>query len=573
MLGLGASGAEAATFQVTNLNDDTGAGSLRKAIDDANLAAGADTVQFASGVSGRIELTQALSITDPVTISGPGANQVTVDGNGVGRVFNANFGNAVPAKPVTISGLTLTGGNVVGLNGGAVYAYGADLTLEDMVVTANSAGISGGGVFAGYGQVVIRDSTLSGNDAGVIGGAITVGNAQGSAARNLVISGSTISGNDAPDDGGGLYASNPGGGVLIENTSMSGNVSGDEGGALFVKGPGAVDVVSSTLSGNDAGSGGAIRFKDSTSPKTIVDSTLSGNTANFVGGVYAATSAAGPLSVRNSTISGNDGGIGSGGIYNDSVGGGGNATISSSIVAGNTGGDPDLIDDGAAFFTIGNSLVGPIDGLNNPVQSPSGSNKIGVDPALGPLQDNGGPTLTMAPALSSPAVDAGVSNSLATDQRGLARTVVQPTLSLSPGSDGTDIGAVELAEFTPTPPIQPVSDTEVAGAKVKAKKKQKQKGEKVLIVVKAGAAEDVKIKAGGAVKLGKKKIALKTLSVRAPADEQLKLKLNPKGKSGSKKILKALARGEKAKASLSVTLTDAAGNSVTKKPKVTLTPG
>lgn len=143
MLGLGASGAEAATFQVTNLNDDTGAGSLRKAIDDANLAAGADTVQFASGVSGRIELTQALSITDPVTISGPGANQVTVDGNGVGRVFNANFGNAVPAKPVTISGLTLTGGNVVGLNGGAVYAYGADLTLEDMVVTANSAGISG----------------------------------------------------------------------------------------------------------------------------------------------------------------------------------------------------------------------------------------------------------------------------------------------------------------------------------------------------------------------------------------------------------------------------------------------
>lgn len=92
-------------------------------------------------------------------------------------------------------------------------------------------------------------------------------------------------------------------------------------------------------------------------------------------------------------------------------------------------------------------------------------------------------------------------------------------------------------------------------------------------MVKAGAAEDVKIKAGGAVKLGKKKIALKTLSVRAPADEQLKLKLNPKGKSGSKKILKALARGEKAKASLSVTLTDAAGNSVTKKPKVTLTPG
>ncbi len=122
------------------------------------------------------------------------------------------------------------------------------------MVTANSAGISGGGVFAGYGQVVIRDSTLSGNDAGVIGGAITVGNAQGSAARNLVISGSTISGNDAPDDARSK-ASNPGRGAHREHLDER-NVSGDEGGALFVKGPGAVDAVSSTLSGNDAGSEG-----------------------------------------------------------------------------------------------------------------------------------------------------------------------------------------------------------------------------------------------------------------------------------------------------------------------------
>ena len=64
----------------------------------------------------------------------------------------------------------------------------------------------------------------------------------------------------------------------------------------------------------------------------------------------------------------------------------------------------------------------------------SAPNLTGVDPRLGPLADNGGPTQTMLPAAGSPVINAGTSNALATDQRGAPRT----------SGGGTDIGAVEL---------------------------------------------------------------------------------------------------------------------------------
>lgn len=83
-----------ATFTVLN-KDNAGIGSLRQAIVDANAAAGADTIVFDSAFfsAGRtIALTTGeLSITDPVTITGPGAKQATVSGNKTSRVFNINI--------------------------------------------------------------------------------------------------------------------------------------------------------------------------------------------------------------------------------------------------------------------------------------------------------------------------------------------------------------------------------------------------------------------------------------------------------------------------------------------------
>src|SRR5262245_23777340 len=101
-----------ATFLVSNLND-SGGGSLRQAILDANSNPGADLVQFTgAGASGTITLTTAeIDITDSVTIQGPGAAALTVSGNDAFRIFYINDGVPNVASKVTISGLTLTKGN------------------------------------------------------------------------------------------------------------------------------------------------------------------------------------------------------------------------------------------------------------------------------------------------------------------------------------------------------------------------------------------------------------------------------------------------------------------------------
>ena len=75
----------------------------------------------------------------------------------------------------------------------------------------------------------------------------------------------------------------------------------------------------------------------------------------------------------------------------------------------------------------------------------------GTDPMLGPLKDNGGPTLTHAPLLNSPAIDQGKRKTVPTltsdfDQRGFSRPVNDPAVADASGGDGSDIGAVELAE-------------------------------------------------------------------------------------------------------------------------------
>src|SRR5229473_5794791 len=76
------------TFTVLNLLD-SGPGSLRQAVLDANDQPGADVIRFAHGLHGTIALTSGqLSITDDLTIDGPGANRLTVSGSSASRVLN-----------------------------------------------------------------------------------------------------------------------------------------------------------------------------------------------------------------------------------------------------------------------------------------------------------------------------------------------------------------------------------------------------------------------------------------------------------------------------------------------------
>jgi hypothetical protein len=566
---LAATDAAAATFQVINDND-SGAGSLRKAILDSDSDSVSDTITFAASVGGRIEVggSPLPSINDPVQIEGPGADELTVDGNGAGTVFRIRDVGS-PYQEVGISGLTITGGSAYA--GGGIYdgellsLYPAELTITDCVVTGNKATHSGGGVYIDDGgSLTVNDSTISANEAldeNGNGGGISVTTTDGAKAVEVKVTGSTVRGNSTAGYGGGVFLE-PESGIAIATSTIAGNRARKDGAGIYVRDENgsisSLSVGSSTISGNvssgENARGGGLQLEGLIGPTTITNSTISGNTAENGGGIFDLDVRYGPVTIANSTIAGNEATGASGGIDRQTRSGTPLMKLRSTIVGSNVA--PVAPDLGGDRFELSHSLISDTSGATVVTASPPGSNRLNVPAQLGPLTDNGGPTLTMLPALASPAIDAGLANGLTTDQRGLDRTVDGSPANFA-GSDGTDIGAVER-------------DIALEGAKVKAKKKQKQKGKKIVIKVKAGADEDVTVDATGKVKLGKKKLKLKPVTKQVDAGRTATLKLKPKGKKTSKKIAKALDTGKKQKASLKVTLTDAAGNAEVEKPMVTL---
>src|SRR5262245_39209720 len=140
--------------------------SLREAITAANGNGQADTIAFQPGLSGTIRLDNgALTIKGSVTITGPGAGEITLSGENNSRVFLVDDAS-VNVISVTISGLTLTGGKATGSNGGgAILVANEDLTLRGVVITGNTAR-DGGGVFVDVtGRLTLEDSTISANHA------------------------------------------------------------------------------------------------------------------------------------------------------------------------------------------------------------------------------------------------------------------------------------------------------------------------------------------------------------------------------------------------------------------------
>ena len=124
---------------------DSGAGTLRQAILDA--AAG-DTIDFAAGIS-PITLTSAeLLINKSLTISGPGANLLTVRRSTAGGTANFRiFHIASGAFNVTISGLTISNGNIAANGGGISNESTSPVHIADSTVSGNTAaGAAGGGI-------------------------------------------------------------------------------------------------------------------------------------------------------------------------------------------------------------------------------------------------------------------------------------------------------------------------------------------------------------------------------------------------------------------------------------------
>ncbi len=365
----------AATFTVTNTNN-SGAGSLRQAVLDSNAAAGSDTIVFDPAVFSvpqTITLASVISLTpatsDTLTITGPGANLLTVSGNNAVQIFTVTSG-----RTVAISGMTLTQGS--NNLAGAIRNPGGILTLSNMVVTANAAtGNSGGaGGINSSGSLTMTNVDVTANTtAQSQGGGLGV-------SGTVTITNCNISNNTSAGDGGGIYST---GTLTISGTTINGN-TGKAGGGIWTStgsSSSASTITGSTISNNTGTEGAGIRntgiltitntlvsnnitisagnldgggvYNLNTGALTVTNSVITGNsTTGNGGGIYSVPSAAalGLTLITDSSISNNISNSGStkssdgGGVY---IGGTGPSTIMRTLITGNT-----------ARRTVGNTLSG-----------------------------------------------------------------------------------------------------------------------------------------------------------------------------------------------------------------------
>jgi predicted outer membrane repeat protein len=366
--------------------DDSGAGSLRAAIEQANIDAAQDTITFASSVTGTISLLTALpDLSNSMNIVGPGPSALTVASN---RSSLYGIFTVLPGAKVAISGLTITGGLSPG-GGSGIDNFGT-LSIANDVISGNTAPAieldytgAGGGIY-NSGTLSITDSTISGNTAD---------------------EGVTVTRYGIPSQGGGINKR------------------------------GTLSISDSTFSDNSASDGGAIY---NSGIATITCSTFSGNTASGIGGFINQTPGlggaidnSGTLSVTYCTFSDNSSTLG-GGIYNSLK-----TSIVDTIVAGNTASGRSRASDIGGDVTGSYNLIGAggSGGLKN---GRDGNIVLKSLNALGlsPLGNNRGPTQTMALLPNSPALDVGLAVSgVTTDQRGISR----------PAGSPPDIGAFEVA--------------------------------------------------------------------------------------------------------------------------------
>lgn len=335
-------------------------------------------------------------------------------------VSNLNDAGAGSLRQAILDANAAGGADVIEFN--SPTAGTITLTSGELVVTDSLSILGpGAGIIAIHGNDASRIFRFDSGTSTISGLRVTGGLAfNGGAIRNagtLTINNSTITQNQSNAGGGGAIDNT--GTLSVTNSTISGNNAGiGDGGAI--RSSGTVTIVNSTISSNQAiGGGGVANFGVSMS---IRNSTITQNTATVDG---AAILNFNSVSISNSTLSANTGAP----VITSS----GPVVLRSSIIAG-TSSAPMV-----GVFTTGsthNLIQDPANsgGLVNGIEN----NLVGVDPLLGPLQDNGGPTLTMALLGGSPAINGGRSGEgIVTDQRGTGFPRVRGTR--------IDIGSFEFS--------------------------------------------------------------------------------------------------------------------------------
>lgn len=383
--------------------DSSGNVSLRAAIMESNDLAGDDVIVVPAGdytfslggapedfgIAGDLDVRE---VGSTLTIRGAGADVTTIDAASLGRVFHVFAG-----ATLHIEGVTITGGLVTGSeDGGGVRNDGGTVTITDSVITGNVSQDDAGGI-NNTGNMTLTRVTVSDNSAARTGGGI----------RNsgqLTVVESTIGGEHDPADplapdlrntavlGGGGIINLTGGTLTASNSTISGNVSTtSQGAGLFTIGRG-----------------------------TLTNVTVSNNEAAAEGGGIAV--AGGLIELRNTVVAGNVSTTATVDIF-DATAGASLGSTGNNLIGDNTG----------ATVAFPDPAPNPNPNLNGDFV---GTAATPIDPLLGALADNGGPTLTHNPLFGSPLIDAGGLTSSVRDQRGITRDL-----------NGVDIGAVEFGGF------------------------------------------------------------------------------------------------------------------------------
>ncbi len=362
-----------------------------------------------------------------------------------------------------LDGFTITAGNANDLAssqyyyGGGMYINKGSPQLNGLIFTDNHAGF-GGGIYASHTEggnitieltltnVVFKDNTAFGEGGGM---ATRFFPDLSSASFRLSLTDVIFENNTAVRTGGGMI--NNGGELELVNVNFSGNTAAGGGGLSNIP-YGSSTLTNVTFRDNSASDGGGGMLIGSSGPvlSTLTNVTFSNNSTDMSGGGIANAyysdllltnvtfsdntagmngggitnggffdiATGGTIDLINTTFSNNAANVNGAAIYNES----GNINIHNSILYGDIGGE---IANTSGTAVVTYSIVqGGYTGVGN----------LDEDPLLGPLQDNGGFTQTMALGAGSPAIDAGDNTSCPlTDQRGVTR----------PQRSHCDIGAYE----------------------------------------------------------------------------------------------------------------------------------
>ena len=366
--------------------DAGGRCSLRAAIDQAN-AIGSGVITFDFDVPTRINI-----VGDPLSLHatqadielrGPGADRLTIGRDPRSRVGGSVFIVASPEGRVSITGITVSDGSPTTASPGSciLVSEGSGLSLDSVVIEKCSADAGGG--IASWGDLQVVNSTIRHNSARLGGGVFTAG---------------------------------------------------------------SMTMRSSVVYSNKGQQGGGINNNDDFHTATIINSTITGNNASgglnigaYGGGIFNF----GPMDMTNVTIAENSSADAGAGFADfASVWAPELSQIKNTLMAKNSSpGLPDLYSYG--LISHGYNLVAGGRLLYPAPTDLQGTESQPIDVFLGPLADNGGPTLTMALLPGSPAIDrGGPTTAASSDQRGFARVV--DFSSVPNTGDGSDIGAFEV---------------------------------------------------------------------------------------------------------------------------------